>query len=845
MKRPRRTAARALLAAALIGGPLAGPAPLRAQDAAPSATALTQLIGNALFWNQRGQPDRARQELERALALQPQNPDLLALAARLAYQLGEYDAGDACTARLREAAPQDPRLAALAAEQRHSPAELQVLAEARKLADAGRKEDAIRLYRQFTRGKIPDSLAVEFYLLLGGSSTEGFIEASDALSAVMARWPTELAFRLAYARLQTFQEGARAGGIELLRELTREPAVAEQARAAWHETLLWQGADFQTRDQLEAYLRAYPGDPAIEAKLKEVRASLPDESVLARMRGWEALSSGRTEDAEREFQAALAATADDAEAMVALALIRRKQKRFPEATKLLDRAYELAPYRRDEFRATVGDGDQPGQPPAEDAGKAVRARYAEVRRLADQGALDKAETLLRQLMRRDRTAGNFVALGGIQARAGRLAEAEESYRTALTLGPRGADALAGLSDVLDRQGKASESEALRAEAEEKLTRAGDRAGLRQLDRSRADRLRRQATGTGDPVARIALLRQGLGLDPDHPWLRLDLARALQKQGQGAEARRIMAEGVAGTAVSPDALKAAIAFAYETDDLSLANRLIDRLPPRERSEAMRTLQQQAVAREQVQAALTSGDEPSRIRAALLVLAAQPDPAGVRGNEIGRALLRLGDKGAARSALQAALASTVAPTPQQRIAYAGVLLKAGLTRDARALVRELDRRGLPEPSRRLLAQVLDGIAVQQSDRLNEQGRPAEAFEALAPRLSGDPADPGLNLALGRIYQDNGRPREAQAITETLLQRHPDNLDVRLTAVTTAIRRGELAEAERLLAETRDMFPEEPRVYVASATLAKARGQNGKAMNDLEKARMLRERQLVKPE
>ena len=817
-----------------------GPPPLSVAPEMPTNQALAQLFKNVDFWARANQPQIAMQELERALALSPHDADILVMATKLALQLGWYDAADSYRNRLRENAPNDPRLAILPADPRRTPSELRVLEEARKLSSAGRKDAAIKLYRQLPRGKVPDSLTIEYYMVLGSSSPEGFIQASNELTHEIERWPSDVRLKLAYAQLQTFQEGTRAAGIEQLQELSHNPLVEQAARNAWRDALSWQGPDFQVRDQIEAYLHDYPDDPIIKAKRDEVRASLPDEGVLARMRGYEASVAGRLAEAEREFLAALAFNPDDAEAMIVLAVIRRQQKRFGEATKLIDRAFELAPDRRDEFRVTLGDVVQSD----DSAAKAVREQYAQVTRLTNRGEYDKAEQLLKQLIRSDRTSGGYFVLGNIQVRTGRLTDAEASFRRAMQMNPRNADAVAGLADVLSRQGRIEEGDALYIQAHELYAKSGNRSGLRTLNRSRAEQLRSRAARLDDPSAQIGLYRAALTFDPSHAWLRLDLARALQKQGHLSEARQIMTEITNQDHPSIESLQAAIIFAQQVDDLRLASRLIDRLPARERTPQMREMQEQTLVREEIQRIVATGN-PAMMRSRLVALAARPDPTGARGSEIGRTLVRLKDNAAVRSAIGAALVSTPSPTVQQRLAYSGTFLAAGLTQDAQKVVEGVDRQNLPAPLRRTLNQVQAGIAVQQSDKLNEQGHTADAFDTLAPRLAMDPENASLNLALSRLYQANGKPRESKAITETMLQRDPNNLDVRLAAVNSAIAQGDYNLADRLVKEGLAMLPNDPRVYVMSANLAKAKGRNGQAMADLQKARELRERQLLSQE
>ena len=81
---------------------------------------------------------------------------------------------------------------------------------------------------------------------------------------------------------------------------------------------------------------------------------------------------------------------------------------------------------------------------------------------------------------------------------------------------------------------------------------------------------------------------------------------------------------------------------------------------------------------------------------------------------------------------------------------------------------------------------------SDRLNAAGRPAAAYDQLAPRLAAAPDNPDLNQALARLYATNQQPGKAVRITQTLLDQNPSNLSVRSSAVYARLADGDLGQA-----------------------------------------------------
>ena len=167
---------------------------------------------------------------------------------------------------------------------------------------------------------------------------------------------------------------------------------------------------------------------------------------------------------------------------------------------------------------------------------------------------------------------------------------------------------------------------------------------------------------------------------------------------------------------------------------------------------------------------------------------------------------------------------------------------MTQEADALAEDLDASRLPPGQSAGVERLRNGVAVREADRLNEQGRAAEAFDRLAPRLRRDPDDPGLNLALGRLYQAARRPREALAVHEALLLRDPGNMQARRAAVSAAIAAGALGRADQLVRETLHLRPDDALAHVMAADLAKARGDAGGALRELGVAQDLHRRRLA---
>jgi hypothetical protein len=136
---------------------------------------------------------------------------------------------------------------------------------------------------------------------------------------------------------------------------------------------------------------------------------------------------------------------------------------------------------------------------------------------------------------------------------------------------------------------------------------------------------------------------------------------------------------------------------------------------------------------------------------------------------------------------------------------------------------------------------GVAVRASDRANEAGDQAAGYDRLRPVLARNPDDPAANLALARLHAGARQPSQAQAIAESVLARDPRNLDARAAAVDAAIAGRNFRRAEDLLDEARVLAPNEARVSLMQARLARARGDNRGALAAARQAQQQREAQV----
>jgi len=292
--------------------------------------------------------------------------------------------------------------------------------------------------------------------------------------------------------------------------------------------------------------------------------------------------------AQQLFGQALAANPNDASATGGLGLVMLRLGRTAEATTLLKRAMALDPKQAAAWQQAL-------------AGAAVTNQFAAAQALSNRGDLPAAE---------------------------------QAYRALLARQPSNAGIKMALAGVLAREGNQEEANSLLAQVEA--------SGGQLSDQARAQLLAQQAQAMPDAAGQIALYRSAIDADPSSPWLRLDLARALVKTGQPAEAQSVMAAVTDVARPSDAALQAGIIFATETGNSAEAINLIEQVPPRRRTADMRATLAEAQVQGQINAAVAyAGSDPAAARQQLLTIAAQPDPSGQRGLAVAKAFIALSD------------------------------------------------------------------------------------------------------------------------------------------------------------------------------------------------------------
>ncbi len=799
--------------------------------AVTAATGVSLLVRQGEHWLSQGRPDLAMASAERALGADPQNASALLLAARIAASQGDAVAATTYGARLRAAGGMPDQQAAIDAELRSNAIDRSMIDDARRLARAGQNEEAAARYRAaFGPGAPPSAYAREYYQTLVATPT-GRDPGQRGLAQLAAVPGADDPTLLANAEALTFAPATRADGLRRLAELAGKATIGPDAVRAWKQALGFYGNDPAAILQLEAFLRRNPNDADVKRQLEAARAvpaavpAGPGDAL--RRQGFAELETGALRPSAQNFEAALAANPADADALGGLGIVRLRENRAADARSLLERAIATDPTRGGQWRRAL------------DAAS-YTLELAEARASLRHGDATGAEAILRRAAQRnvDDATDAESLLGDVTLRRGDPAEAEKHFRAALARRPGFAPSAAGLNQALRAQGRGAVATALAPSP------APRPLASRPPVSAQASSLQAEAASLADPAGAVALLQDAVDQAPNDPWIRLDLARALRRQGRDSQGRALVEELAARSPPSDargaDSSYAAALLAQEGGRLADAEAFLARIPPQRRTSDMvqlgaRVRSQAEVAR----AAALLPIAPADARERLLKLAGLSDPSGGTAADVIRALGDAGDQTGAVSAARVAEATN--RSLSARVAIAGALLAAGQMAEGEAALSRIDEAALTLAQRRDVAALRTDGAIRASDRLNEAGNQAAAFERLRPALVDNKNNPNAELALGRLYQGARQPADALRIAEAVLARDPRNMDARRGAVDAAIATRDRRRAEALAADARTMTPNGSRATVLSARVAHAFGNNAEAQSLLETAAMQRHDEL----
>lgn len=795
--------------------------PIAAKVSDPSqkqAGLVSRFVSEAKYWLSQQQFEHALDTVERALNIEPHNPQALLLLGTIQKRQGDITGAEK-TLSLMQAAG----VSSTYTQQLHDVLDAPTvnqdkLAQARAIAATGKMLQASMAYKALFAGKPPPDMALEYYSVLG-STILGYQEAVTKLQGMLQHDPKNLDMHLLYNRILTYRETSRPAGLEGLKRLALSdisPRIRQQAYAAWRQTLLWEAIRGSSIPLYYEWLSQHPKDTEIADRLEKAReVQKRFDADNSRVDGYSFLNTGRLDDATKGFQNALSYNDKDAAALGGLGLIAERQHNWHQAENYFQQAMAADPATANQWQgALVGlKKSMAGNNPlsAQIARSIMAHRYDEARqniaRLAQQSGQQENALLLR---------------AQLEMREGHRAEAEEAYRAALAHGSHNTGALVTLVTLLLQDNRLEE-------AEDILWQSGNRHPD-LMARVQSARFVQQAEQETNADERIALLRQAVAATPQDAWVRLKLAQALAANNQAVEGQAVMQEVVSRPRPSQEALAAGIIYADGQNDFATSAALLKRMPRTALSPDMHQLLERANAGLDI-SAIEQND--THAVAGLKALARKPDTSGYRSLLIADALIKHDDIAGAYAVLQQGQTQAQALSPSQRLSFAGLYLrilampgKAGfhkrVRQDIARCLNDFDAQvTTPTPEEaEARSKIEDGFVAIQADNFARQGLSKDARFTLEHFIATHPDALESRLALSRVYAAQDMPERALAEDLKVLQTKPDNPRVLGAAVHDATMADNTSMADSLSQRLQTVAPNARETWQAIAESASAR-------------------------
>ncbi|WP_300004515.1 cellulose biosynthesis protein BcsC [uncultured Cedecea sp.] len=773
--------------------------------------ALKALFDQANYWHEKAHNDRANESLNKVLMVDPNNTQALYLMSLWAQQNGNLQEASQWRTRLAKTDPNSSLLQALDNAKQLEKIPAGSLALARQQARSGNIPAAMATWHTLFSGDTPPpGLAAEYYLTKG-SDNATYSEALADLQRFTAQNPGDLSARVALGKMLTWREDTRRDGIALLEQTA---SGNKEADDGLRQALLWLAPTANDTQSYETFIQRHPQDREVQAHYRDTLGN------AAKTEGFNALNNGDNAQAQRQFEQALQSNPEDADALAGMGYLAQRSGDYQAASQYLNRSASLG-----------GDASAERKKQADDA--AFYSQLSQAQQAFKAGNVSQALTLSAPLTQAAGEQGVSAKLfrADVLRQSKDYPQAEQAFRDIISLQPQNAQARENLYYVLKEQNKTAEADTvlrtLPATVQARLQ-------PRVVTGSPSDPLRQQGerlAAAGNTTGAIATLRRGVTRYPDDPWMRLSLARLLQKSGYDGEAATIM-QPASRVGADSNALYASALFASENGFWPQAQSLLSRIPASAQSAQMRELSQRVNYNLNIATAENYLAQGNSVAAAntLKALASRPPQSPVDAGKLAKLLARSGDITSAVAVVRGNIQKGVQGNAGDYADQIAVLNQAGLTSEVQRFVSDPALQARSTPTQ--LADVRNGYVINEADALREQGNYAAAYDKLISALQNDPKNTDLMFAMARLYQSGKMNKEAAVVYDYLMTHDTPDQAARVGAINIALAENNLERAQKLSTGLKtDQSPD--RLFLL-ARLAEASGNHQQALTYLRSAR-----------
>ncbi|HAT6803321.1 TPA: cellulose synthase [Citrobacter freundii] len=780
--------------------------------AADSENATQALFTQAQYWHDKANNKLAMESLHKILLVNPHDQQALYLMALWSQQSGDAHTTDTWRNRLASVAPDDPRLQTLDDIREVQKLPQGQLSLARQQARSGNIDASLATWRTLFRGDIPPpAIASEYYLTMGANK-KMYPQAINELRELTRRHPQDTGLRLALAKLLTYQDTSRREGISILQSLAEGNPDADKAL---RQALTWLSPRPGDEGLYQKWMQRHPDDRAL---MQYWRQGAENEY---RGEGFTALNNGDLTQARQDFSAVLQNNPEDADALAGMGYVAQRSGDFASAAKYLEHAAKLG-----------GAESADRQLQAQDA--AFYARLATAQEAFKRGDIKSALAISAPLVSESGNRGSAASLfrADVLRKDRQYPQAESTLRELLARQPDNEQAREELYYILQDAHKTEEAgQLLRTLPVSVQARLQKGSGRKNAPDEAIRKQASQKLESGEVQQAETILRQGLLRLPGDPWLSLDLARLLQKQGKDDAAMQVMLPFFHGDNRT-DALYAAALYSVDNNAWQQARGLMERIAVNRQDSDMKKLVQRVnfnlhlLSAQQLMEQGNTISALSSLRKASTYAINNPVDTG----RLARLMAQGGDLQGAVQLVRESMQKGVQGNAGEYADQLDVLNEAGLSSEASSWLNNPELQARSTPGQ--LAGLQVGYSIHEADNLRLQGKYAEAYDILTRALQSTPEDYGLISAMARLYESGKRPAEAAQIYHWLMTRDNTTQDARTGAINLAIAQDDTELANKLAVGLHPLNT--PERLLLQARLQEATGNRQQALSYLREAR-----------
>ncbi len=574
--------------------------------------------------------------------------------------------------------------------------------------------------------------------------------------------------------------------------------------------------------------KADDGSEAESVKpVKENKNKHENSADKHKMTGFKALEENDVETAKVEFTALLKAYPKDPAAHGGMGLIKMRQEEFKEARSYLQKAVDLSPaHAKDQWRQALD-------------GASYWAYIEEARNQFEEGESVKGIELLKKAIAlNEKEPSGILQLADALQAENDLAGAEQNFRRVFDADKQNLRALDGLIGVLTLQKRIADLEAL---SPHMLPRhLAIVANLKSTDLYDKAKLAEQA---GDIGKAQALLEDAILIKPENAWLRMALAKIYLKRKMPDQARALIDAMTQVQNPDSEALYVSALLSEMQQQWWDALLTLERIPAAARKTEMYTMQKRIWIRVQLDRidVYTQQGNLARAREVLTAVetAAGNDPEFL--GTLANLYIKFGDTERGSAMIRQAVQNTANPPAGLLLQYASTLIRSNQEAELEAVMRKVAAMPKLEDAEIVAFQQLQKVlALRYSERTREAGDFANAYNYLQPLLIAEPDDSLLLLALARIYNSAGDQDAARELYAKVLHSEPDNPEVLQGIVYASMQMRDLSTAEKHLSTLLKLQPDNPRYLSLAGNIARAQGNNSRALSYFKQALALEQAQ-----